>query len=90
MLLTSEKIFRKKIRLFEYDKLFDVESSPEEKESLDNLNYFMSLILPDFNAGLEPDIEKLAAKAGLDIETARNVYNVVADKFGKMGFGKGS
>ncbi len=89
MLLTSEKIFRKKIRLVEYDKLFHVESSPEEKESMDNLNYFMSLILPDFNAGRVPDIEKLAAKAGIDVETARNVYKAVADKFKKMGFGRG-
>ncbi|HBB92694.1 MAG TPA: hypothetical protein DC042_13515 [Bacteroidales bacterium] len=84
MLITAEKILRKKIRWNEYDDLFQVESSPEEKESMDNLNYFMSLILPDFNAGRVPDIEKLAAKAGIDVETARNVYKAVSDKFGKM------
>ena len=84
MLITSEKILKKKIRLNEYDHLFHVESSPEEKESMDNLNYFMSLILPDFNAGRVPDIEKMAAKAGIDVETARNIYNAVSEKFRKM------
>lgn len=51
MLITSEKILKKKIRLNEYDNLFHIESSPKDKEMLDNLNVFMSLILPDINAG---------------------------------------
>ncbi len=89
MLITSEKILRKKIRLNKYDDLFHVESSPEEKESLNKVNYFMSLILPDINSGRVPDIEKYAAKADLDIETARNFYNAVTDKLGAMGRRKG-
>lgn len=84
MLITSEKILKKKIRLNEYDNLFEIESSPKEKETLDSLNVFMSLILPDINAGRTPDIEKLAAKAGVDLETARNFYKTVSDKFGQM------
>ena len=48
--------------LIEYDKLFHIESSPEDKEMLDNLNVFVSLILPDINAGRTPDIEKHAAR----------------------------
>lgn len=85
MLITSEWILRKKIRLNQYDNLFNVESSPEEKESLNNMNYFMSLILPDINAGRVPDIEKIAAIADIDAETARNIYNAVKDKLGAMG-----
>jgi len=85
MLVTSENILRKKIRLNEYDELFHIENSPEEKETLNTLNFFMSLILPDINAGRTPDIEKNAAKADLDIETAWNIYNAVSDKLGKMG-----
>ena len=50
-----------------------------------NINAFMSLILPDINAGRVPDIEKNAAKAGIDIETARNFYKAVSDKFGQSG-----
>jgi hypothetical protein len=44
----------------------------------------MSLILPDINAGRVPDLEKNAAKAGIDVETARNIYKAVSDKFGQM------
>ena len=69
MLITSEKILKKKIRLNEYDNLFQVKSSPEDTEMMANINAFMSLILPDINAGRVPDIEKNAAKAGIDIET---------------------
>ncbi|MFA5815758.1 MAG: hypothetical protein WC865_09090 [Bacteroidales bacterium] len=89
MLITSEKILKKKIRLNEYDNLFQVDTPPERKEMLDNLNYFMSLILPDINAGRVPDIEKNAAKAGIDVETARNFYKAVSDKFGQMDRRKG-
>ena len=89
MLITSEKILKKKIRLNAYDKLFQIVSSPEEKETLDNLDYFMSLIVPDINAGRIPDIEKNAAKAGIDIETARNFYKAVSDKFRQMDRKKG-
>lgn len=84
MLIISEKILKKKIRLNEYDNLFKVDTPPETKEMLDNLNYFMSLILPDINAGRVPDIEKNAAKAGIDVETARSFYKTVSDKFGQM------
>jgi hypothetical protein len=89
MLITSEKILKKKIRLNAYDKLFQIESSPEDTEMMANINAFMSLILPDINAGRVPDIEKNAAKAGIDIETARNFYKAVSDKFGQMDRKKG-
>jgi hypothetical protein len=89
MVITSEKILKKKIRLNDYDNLFQVESSPEDKEMMANINAFMSLILPDINAGRVPDIEKNAAKAGIDIETARNFYKAVSDKFGQMDRKKG-
>jgi hypothetical protein len=89
MLITSEKILKKKIRLNAYDKLFQIESSPEDTEMMANINAFMSLILPDINAGRVPDIEKNAAKAGIDIETARNFYKAVSNKFGQMDRKKG-
>ncbi|TSA38187.1 MAG: hypothetical protein D4R64_03945 [Porphyromonadaceae bacterium] len=89
MLITSKKILTKEIKINEYDHLFQVDTPPERKEMLDNLNYFMSLILPDINAGRVPDIEKNAAKAGIDVETARNFYKAVSDKFGQMDRRKG-
>ncbi len=82
MLITAEKILRKKIRLNQYDNLFEVDTPPEQKEMLDNLNYFLSLVLPDINAGRVPDIEKYAALAGIDIETARELVKNVSKKIG--------
>ena len=82
MLITSEKILRKKIRLNEYDNLFHIESSPKDKKMVDNLNVFMSLILPDINAGVTPNIEKYAAIAGLDVKEARDLVKNLLKIFG--------
>jgi len=89
MLITSEKILRKKIRLNEYDNLFHIESSPKDKKMVDNLNVFMSLILPDINAGVTPNIEKYAAIAGLDVEAARDLVKNLLKKFDKLDRRKG-
>jgi len=89
MLITSEKILRKKIRLNEYDNLFQVESSPKDKKMMDNLNTFMSLILPDINAGVTTNIEKYAAIAGLDVESARDLVKNLLKKFDKLDRRKG-
>ncbi len=83
MLITAKKILKKEILLNEYDQLFNVDTKPEDKAIVDNLNVFMSLILPEINAGQTPDIEKHAAKAGIDAETARDIVNNLINKFGK-------
>ena len=44
----------------------------------------MQLVLPDINAGRKPDIESLAKKAGVDIETAREMIRHVLEKFDDM------
>lgn len=84
MLITSRKILKKEIKLNDYDHLFHIDTPPKEQEVLDNLNAFMRMILPDINAGRKPDIEKLAADAGIDIETARNLVKTLFDKYGKQ------
>ncbi len=84
MLITSEKILKKKIKLNAYHNLFQVDTPPQNKEFIDKMNAFMGLILPAINAGHTPDIEKSAARAGIDIETARDFYKTVMDKFGQM------
>ena len=85
MLVTAKDILKKKeLTLNEYEQLFQIESPPEDKEAIDKLNVFMSLILPDINAGREPDIELLAGKAGVDIKTARDLVSQIMGKFGDM------
>jgi len=83
MIETASEILKKKIRLNEYDNLFSKEPSPEVKGQLDKMNYLMKLLLPDINAGREPDLKALAAQAGVDSETAKNIYATVMKKFGK-------
>lgn len=84
MLITSRKILKKEIKLNDYDHLFHIDTPPKDQKVLDNLNAFMRMILPDINAGRKPDIEKLAADAGIDIETARNLVKTLFDKYGKQ------
>lgn len=66
-----------------------IESSPKDKEILDNLNVFMSLILPDINAGLTLNIEKYAAVAGLDVEAAQDLVKNLLKKFDNLDRRKG-
>ena len=66
--------------LNEYEDLFHIESSEETKKAVADLNTFVALVLPDINAGRTPDIEASAKKAGVDIETARDVVKMLMGK----------
>jgi hypothetical protein len=44
----------------------------------------MAMILPDINAGRKPDIETYAKKAGVNIETARDLVKNVLGKLDDM------
>ena len=83
MLVTSKQILKKKIELNEYDHLFQEETSPADQEQIDKLNAFMGLVLPDINAGRQPDIEIMAHAAGIDVQTARDLMKNITNKFGK-------
>lgn len=84
MLITSQNILKKEHKLNPYDHLFHVDTPPAKKESMDRLNIFIKLLLPEMNAGLQPDIEKHAAEAGVDIETARDLVKQLLLKFRTM------
>lgn len=84
MVFAASDILKRKIRLIEYDDLFSKETSPSDQENLDKLNRFFGLVMSDINAGREPDIDALAIKAGVDIQTARDLYKQVMAKFKKM------
>jgi hypothetical protein len=89
MITTSADILRKKIRLTNYDEFFIKKTSPETRKNLDNLNVLMGLILPDINANQEPNIEMLALKAGVDIQTTRNLVKLIQEKVKGPGKSKG-
>ena len=84
MLNTAEKILRKKIRLYEYESLFTTEPSGENQENINKINRLLEIVLPDINTGRRPDIEALAKKAGVDIETAREIVSKVINKINEQ------
>ncbi|HEN20890.1 MAG TPA: hypothetical protein ENN86_02650 [Desulfobacteraceae bacterium] len=81
MLVTAEKILGKEPELNEYEKLFRKKPDKESEAMLEKLNKFMSMVIPEINAGRKPDIDALAAKAGLDIKSARDFWNQIREKF---------
>jgi hypothetical protein len=84
MISAASDILKRKIRLNEYEDLFLKETSSPDQENLDKLNTLLKLVLPDINAGREPDIKALAVKAGVDIKTARNIIKQIMGKFNNM------
>ncbi len=77
MLTTAAEILKRKVVLNEYLDLFQLDSEPEKDKVLEDINAFIALVLPDINAGKEPDIEAAARKTGVDPETARSVVESV-------------
>ena len=73
MLSTASEILKTKIVLNEYLDLFEEESDPDKDKLLEDINAFIALVLPDINAGREPNIEEAARVTGVDPETARSV-----------------
>ena len=84
MVVTAGDILKKKIVLNEYEGMFSVTPSEESKEDLSKLNALIALVIPDINAGRQPNVEALAKKAGMDIETARELIQQIMEKFDDM------
>jgi len=84
MIVTAGNILKKKIILNEYDSLFIKEQPVEDNEQLNKLNSLFAMALPEINAGRKPDIETLARKAGVEVETARDLLEQVMNKLDDM------
>lgn len=84
MLVVAGQILKKKVRLLRYDDLFEKESTEQEKEHLNRINEFLKMATADHNAGREPDIEALAQKAGVDVESARGILEQVEKRLDKL------
>ena len=84
MLTTASGILNKKIVLNEYLDLFKEESDPEKDKIVEDINAFIALVLPEINAGREPDIDEAARLTGVDPETAKSVVASVMDSLENM------
>lgn len=84
MLNIAEEILNREIVLNEYEGLFSAEPSEAETEESDKINHFLSLVIPELNAGENPDIQKMAQKAGIDLSVAQGLVSHVIDRLNKM------
>jgi hypothetical protein len=73
MMYTAGKILKKKIRLQDYDLLFDQTEEPNPE--IDKINNLITLLLPEFNDNKLPDIEALSAKTGIDKKIIQDLIN---------------
>ena len=83
-LFLNKELFFNIIELNEYEGLFSEETSPGEKENLAKFNTLLRLVLPDINSGRKPDIEILAKKAGVDVDTAKDLIEQIIGRLNKM------
>jgi hypothetical protein len=77
MLNVTQDILRCKIELNPYEELFASAPSPEASDSIAKLNRLLAMALPFINEGKPLDIEKLAAEADFDPDTAKQILDQV-------------
>ncbi|MCC6752717.1 MAG: hypothetical protein IT266_01900 [Saprospiraceae bacterium] len=80
MLSTAETILNKKITLNPYEGLFRENEGEGISEESGKLNHFMELAASFYNNKKDPDINKLAAEAGIDKKTAWRIWEQVTGK----------
>lgn len=73
MLVTSERILKKRIILYPYEKLFFPEATPGQKNELAKINEFLQSVMPAINAGTTLNIEALAREANVDEAFAKRL-----------------
>lgn len=73
VVIAIKNILQREVELNPYEKLFEVETKPADKDMIARVNRFISLALPFINSGQEPDVVQLAKEAGIDIDTARDL-----------------
>jgi len=84
MVITMEEILKRKVPINEYETWFPEEvENPIPQKDLDRMNRFLNLLLPFFNAGTTPDLNRLARQSGIDPEEARSLYDQLKGKFGR-------
>ncbi len=80
---TANQVLKSKYDILRYDHLFSTET-PEQKEQTDHINAVLQKILPDINAGREPDVQKLAKEAGMDPGDLQEIVDTFKKKLGRI------
>lgn len=79
-LLTTRNVLKQPVVLNEYEELFSGPDEGEQNDETDCLNAFLRMVIPDINAGRTPQINELAAAAGVDPEVARQLVKDIQDR----------
>lgn len=80
MVETAKEIFRKEIRVNEYEKLFSIDEPKGDTESLKNINAMLAELIPYINDEKKPDLIALASRYGVEPEEAREIYEQILNK----------
>ena len=84
MLVTAERILKKKLDFNPYEKLFTPETTPQAKAEIEKINRLLQSVLPVINAGKKPDIKALAKEAGVDVSLAEQLVTDTLRKIEAM------
>ncbi|MEX0721103.1 MAG: hypothetical protein WD059_10575 [Balneolaceae bacterium] len=74
MKATASDILKEELSLNPYEKLFTIDTPPEEQEDLGQMNAMLAELIPYVNSGEKPDFDALAAKYDVDPEMAKELY----------------
>lgn len=77
MMGTASDILRRDITLNPFENQFEPE---EDQEQFTELNHFLGLLVDAINNDRQPDIKKMADKAGVDYETAAEIARQMIEK----------
>ena len=83
MLIATKEVLRRKIKLNPYEERF-VDRDEKKDAELDKINQLLNLAMPLINNDEPLNVEKLAAEAGVDVETAKGLLEAVQERLRKL------
>ena len=84
MLTFIRDVLKKDIRLIPHAHLFEKTPEPGDAAMMDNLNVALTMALPFINAGIAPDLNKIASETGLPVETVTDLLQHVMGSVNKL------
>jgi hypothetical protein len=82
MVSTASEVLRKEITMNSFDTFVEPETDSDD-DDLEEVNYFLGLLMDSINNNKKPDIKKMAEQAGIDFETASELTEQVMERFGR-------
>ncbi|RYY31473.1 MAG: hypothetical protein EOO04_01080 [Chitinophagaceae bacterium] len=84
MITFIKDVLKKDITLTPHAHLFEKTPEPADAEMMDNLNVALQMALPYVNSGVAPDLDAIAKKTGLPVDTVADLLQHVMGKVEKL------